>query len=215
MGTVLGCKSIPIPHLTMTRKQTLGPGILALITATVCGCASTNTGSGTTTQPNFPTVKFANQADISVSLHDLSAGVEIPIDVVIPPAASALRAAPLDGAGCQTADKNGLILFPVVHHGPDVVYCPACDVGYCVQPPSENAGALRAGSYRYSFHWRGEQGFGPSHYARALGATIDSPSIEPGDYRLTVTTAFVSASSSEALAGKRRSEASLLIHVVK
>jgi hypothetical protein len=196
---------IHVERAPMKLKQNIASGILVLVAVSMCGCATTR---------DLPAIQFVEQAERRVSLKDLRAGVYITVDVVVPSVTPGWRAVPLDGAGCQGADKNGLMLFPVVYRGQDVVYCPACDVGYCAPMPAESAGTLHTGTHRYVFHWRGERGLGPSHYARAFGAEVDRSDIEPGEYRITVMSTFVPKGAAS-IEKPHRIEASTILHVVK
>ena len=194
----------------------LGVGVLVLVASVLAaGCPSVGGGKGAPVPRDLPEVRFVGPKEQTVSLQDLRAGIEIPVEIVVK--AAAWRASPLDTVGCQLPDKNGLILFPVVHRGPDLVYCPACDIGYCAHPYPSDTAVPRPGVYRYIFRWHGEQGLGSSHYARTLDPR-ESSNLEPGEYRVTVTTAFTSASpegmSLEGRKVSRKSDSSLVIRVV-
>lgn len=199
----------------MHLKQTIRLGILAALVASVleAGGATIDLGSGTPTFRDLPEIRFLGPRERTVSQSDLKTGIEIPVEIVVPRVSDMWRAIPLDGAGCQTPDSNGLILFPVVHRGQDTIYCPACDIGYCARPRAAEARAPRAGTHRYVFRWRGERGFGPSHYARSSESRLDTRDIETGEYRVTVTTAFTSATAPMREA-PRKSESSVVIRVV-
>lgn len=194
--------------------RTGNAGLWCLAAFLGMGCARVGTETGTPTTHDLPEIRFDGPSVRTVSVRELQAGLEIPVEIVVPAATATWRAAPMDGAGCQRPDKNGLILFPVVRQGEEIIYCPACDVGYCSHTDATKAAAPRAGKFHYVFRWRGELGVGPSHYARKGDLTGEPRAVEPGEYRVTVTTAFVSPISRIA-SSPRTSQTSLTIHVVR
>lgn len=201
---------MPTVNITCAPLPRLLPACLALFLG---GCAATLGEPRLTTNADLPTIEVRGPSERTVTMSQLRAGVEVEVAVIVPANATALRAAPLDMAGCGRPDEKGLILFPVVRRGDDMVYCPGCDVGYCPAPGNPDGRSVQAGTHRYTFRWAGEAGRGPSHFARSVASPTEPPIVAPGDYLVTFSTA-VSPRGTKSAVQQRKSESSIVIRVI-
>lgn len=210
-----GFMGVPHPRTTHPGHPLSPPGaprrfpVLCLYAISIsAGCVAVERGPGPAVAPELPAVRVEGAPERTVTLSELRSGIAVPFEIVVPRETGGLRAAPLDGAGCQRADANGLMPFPVVTREAQVVYCPACDVGYCSRPRSGEGPAPRVGVHRYTFRWNGESTFGPSHHARTP-ARAEAPRVAPGVYRVSIRAAFAAGDTAA-----RKVETSVVLRVV-
>jgi len=186
------------------------PGAMAALASIAVACiALASCVSHSPGQPDSRTVvdpiectrslqKFASEVSIrvqaansSITLARLRDGISVPVEIVVPPGAASLQAAPLDFDRCARPDANGLTLFPVVQRGATTVYCPACDLGYCKHESKSPTVPIKPGKHSYKFVWRGQAGSGPSHYPTPAKQT----QVGPGSYVFSVRVGLSSKES--------------------